>query len=703
MHCEQESLYHEIIIPKNLMMFRGLEERAEKVSYVLRIRGKWHVINLKQKRGLFVKNFPVYTHQNGKLGLDMPFIQDDCFYDGHLEGDSDSLVTVSTCSGLQGILNLHGTVFGIKPMYASNKFEHMVYSMSLHSGMSCSVRADEREELLTNKLQSSLEPSSVPMWSQPKYIEMFIVVDKKRFQMWNNNVTKTTQTVMDVHALVNRYMRELNVKVVLTGLEIWTEENLVQISLNLQETLQNFNQWRDWHLLRRVKHDVAHMITGQNTAKYQGHAFLSGICTDKYATSVESFSDEDIPYLAALMAHELGHNLGMKHDHATCKCKSQQHLCTMHEFITMDTGFSNCSFHYFYQLLQRHRGDCLFNKPQLQSSSGKSYCGNKIVDDGEECDCGSALDCQKDRCCLPSCHLKRGSDCAFGSCCKSCKFLKATTLCRPSVNECDLPEYCNGTSQWCHTDTYKQDGTPCQEQGYCYLGQCRSLENECVKIFGQGSRVAQENCYHYMNTQGDRFGNCGSESKGVFKVFRKCRARDVKCGRLLCENIQRLPHIGKRHTLIQFPLKDTWCWGTEHFEAISGADEGEVKDGTPCGPQKVCINRTCLDIAALHYDCNLERCHGRGVCNNFKNCHCAYGYAPPVCELEGYGGSLNSGPAPRISSGSQYSNVLKILIWLCPIFLLVLVSAIFLLVYLYRRSKIRVNAKNSSEQQDEQM
>ncbi|KAM9621915.1 disintegrin and metalloproteinase domain-containing protein 1a-like [Trichechus inunguis] len=705
MRCKQETLYHEIVIPRNLMMFRGLEEKAEKVSYVLLIRGKWHIINLKQKRGLFVRNFPVYTHQNGKLGLDVPFTQDDCYYDGYSEGDTDSLVTISTCSGLKGILSLHGTVFGIKPIYTSKKFEHMVYSISLKSSRSCAVSGEEQEELLTNSpFQSRIEPFLAPMsymWSHPKYVEMFIVVDNKRFQMWNSNVTKTMQMVMDVHALVNRYMRELNVKVVLTGLEIWTERNLVQISLNLQETLQNFNQWRNWHLLRRVKHDVAHMITGQNPGKYQGHAFLSGICTDKNATSVASFSHEDIPHLAALMAHELGHNLGMKHDHVACKCHGQN-LCTMHEFITVDMGFSNCSFHHFYQLLYKHGGDCLFNKPELQSSFGKSYCGNKIVDQGEECDCGSNLDCQKDHCCLPSCRLKKGSDCAFGSCCKNCKFLKATTLCRPSVDECDLPEYCNGTSKWCQADTYKQDGTPCKEQGYCYQGECKSLQNQCVKIFGKGTRVAQEKCYHYMNTKGDRFGNCGSESKGMFKIFHKCKAKDVKCGRLLCENIQKLPRIEKYHTLIQFPMQDSWCWGAEFFEAIDRADEGEVKDGTPCGPQKICINQTCLDTTVLHYDCNLEKCHGRGVCNNFKNCHCAYGYAPPTCEFEGYGGSLDSGPASHVPSDSQYGKMLKILIWVLPILSLFLIPTIFLLAYVHRRSKTSVNAKNSPEQQDEQ-
>lgn len=86
MHCEWEYLYYKIVMPRNLVMFRELREKTENVAHVLLIQGKWHIINLKQKKGLFVKN------------LDMPFIQGDWILRGY------SLVTINTCSGLKGIL-----------------------------------------------------------------------------------------------------------------------------------------------------------------------------------------------------------------------------------------------------------------------------------------------------------------------------------------------------------------------------------------------------------------------------------------------------------------------------------------------------------------------------------------------------------------------------------------------------------------------
>lgn len=96
MHCKWKSLYYKIVIPSNLMIFKGWEEKAEKVSYILLIQEKWPIINLKQKKGLFIKNFPVYTHQNGILGLTCLLFR----MTGCLEGDLHSLVTISTCSGL---------------------------------------------------------------------------------------------------------------------------------------------------------------------------------------------------------------------------------------------------------------------------------------------------------------------------------------------------------------------------------------------------------------------------------------------------------------------------------------------------------------------------------------------------------------------------------------------------------------------------
>lgn len=95
------------------------------------------------------------------------------------EGNLDSLLTISTCSGLKGILPLHVTVFHIDSIYTLKNFEH-IYSLSLKLVESWVISGDEQDELFTtSQFQRRIEPSSVPtscMWTFPKYVEIVYCV-----------------------------------------------------------------------------------------------------------------------------------------------------------------------------------------------------------------------------------------------------------------------------------------------------------------------------------------------------------------------------------------------------------------------------------------------------------------------------------------------------------------------------------------------
>lgn len=64
----------------------------------------------------------------------------------------------------------------------------------------------------------------------------------------------------------------------------------------------------------------------------------------------------------------------------------------------------------------------------------------------------------------------------------------AGTPCRPSVNPCDLPEYCGGTTPFCPSDFYMMDGLPCANNAaFCFEGRCQTFDYQCKQLFGSGT------------------------------------------------------------------------------------------------------------------------------------------------------------------------------------------------------------------------
>lgn len=55
------------------------------------------------------------------------------------------------------------------------------------------------------------------------------------------------------------------------------------------------------------------------------------------------------------------------------------------------------------------------------------------------------------------------------------------------MRQCDLPEFCTGTSPHCPTNLYQIDGTPCEGgQAYCYNGMCLTYQEQCRQLWGNG-------------------------------------------------------------------------------------------------------------------------------------------------------------------------------------------------------------------------
>ena len=99
------------------------------------------------------------------------------------------------------------------------------------------------------------------------------------------------------------------------------------------------------------------------------------------------------------MAHELGHNLGMRHDETIqgCYCPVPQEGggCIMSSSIgsKFPRMFSKCSQADLETFIKRPDVDCLANPPDVDRLVGGPVCGNLFVEPGEQCDCGSPQVC----------------------------------------------------------------------------------------------------------------------------------------------------------------------------------------------------------------------------------------------------------------------------------------------------------------------
>ncbi|KAL3316986.1 hypothetical protein Ciccas_004365 [Cichlidogyrus casuarinus] len=206
--------------------------------------------------------------------------------------------------------------------------------------------------------------------------------------------------------------------------------------------------------------------------------------------------------------HEIGHNFGAKHDddhkseHPECLPSVDDPKGNYIMFASATSGdkannnkFSVCSLDSIARLLDsvHNSGETCF------LASDGPFCGNRLLEKGEQCDCGfSEKECE-DQCCQPNdspnpCQLKdfvffRGKKqkvhCSptAGKCCRhDCTFRPEKELCIAG-SECHEPSYCTGGSFSCPPPEPFADGTPCQNHTrVCKAGQC--IGSICERIPG---------------------------------------------------------------------------------------------------------------------------------------------------------------------------------------------------------------------------
>ncbi|KAJ8347049.1 hypothetical protein SKAU_G00284500 [Synaphobranchus kaupii] len=323
----------------------------DEVMYAMTMSGRHVVIRLERNLALLSRRY-TETHYtpNGTRVTSTQQDLDHCYYNGRIVNDSESVVSVSTCNGLRGYLKTALQQYLIEPLSGNDTGDH---SLRLYQNPESTCGVTNTSWYSAN---STATTRGRPRASYRKMRNDFTAVRKRAFQMVN---------------FVNTVYQPLNTSVVLVGLEVWTDRDRIEVTASPGETLGRFTTWRKKVLLETIPHDNGQLITGVDfEGSIVGMAYVGQMTHSARVIAV-----------AATLAHEIGHNLGMNHDSGSCSCGGRV-PCIMSAVLGRQVPrlFSGCSSRDYGAFLSS-APPCIFDKPETQLASD-SLCGNGVVERG---------------------------------------------------------------------------------------------------------------------------------------------------------------------------------------------------------------------------------------------------------------------------------------------------------------------------------
>ncbi|XP_010622095.1 ADAM DEC1 [Fukomys damarensis] len=408
---------HEKGMENNQTEEQGKEETyISEVQYLIKLNGEKIILHLQKAKHVRVP-YCTETHHSHK-GEEITRSSQNmkhCYYEGHILNEKDSFASISTCDGLRGCFTRHGQRYLIEPLQSSEQSEHAVLMHSQEgSDMAnclCGVRRAGRKQGQSRMSRSlnRTEPQDFPR--EQKYIDLFLVLDNAFYKMYNGNLTVIRNFLSDVLNLLNVMYNTMDVHVALVGMEIWSDGDKIKVEPNIGKTYSTFLQWHRSTLGNKKIHDHAQLLSGIGFYHRRvGMANSNSLCSPASVAVIEGINKNNVA-LAAVMAHELGHVLGMPDIPYTTKCPSGS--CVMSQYLSskFPKDFSTICRSRFQKYILSQKPKCLLQAPTPKNIITKPVCGNQLLEVGEDCDCGSPKNCT-DHCCEAlTCKLKSGPDC----------------------------------------------------------------------------------------------------------------------------------------------------------------------------------------------------------------------------------------------------------------------------------------------------
>ncbi|KAF5299313.1 hypothetical protein FQA39_LY02486 [Lamprigera yunnana] len=584
------------------------------VHYTIPIAGEEHHVQLVPNNGLVAPGMVVEVH-DGKEIADRKIRRlrnAQCHYTGIVQGHDNSLVALSTCSGLTGYMRTKRGDFLIHPAEGHNEYSgkehpHVIYSHDMEHPIhesTCETGADLIHNLARRSVTSERDESK----NVTEYhIEAMVVIDKTMLDHHKEvDIESYVLTVFNMaHALYHDASLGTTINLAIVRLiRLEQEDNKLNlaVSKNAKRTLEYFEEWQ--HKMNPGDdnhpnhHDVAILLTrvdicgDENNCGLLGASVMGGICDAKHQAAL--CQDTGLR-LGFVIAHEIGHTLALPHDdgkHEGCNAILHNGLSTvMNPSVNLRTAeWSHCSAKFLKAFIEQGYGKCLLDPPIDHSFEMPDI--------------------------LPG--VMYGGD-------FQCKELLAPTafLCDVGL-ECDNL-ICYIEEKGCiETHKWAASGTNCGEKKWCFRGKCLEVGerpgaidggwsawsrwSRCSRTCGSGVKTRERHCTNPSPAQGGRY------CSGNHKHHKICNTQTCEIGSPSFRNVQcaefnewvypedNQVHQWKAYQMINENPCILFCANDKGDVA---ALRPRVEDGTKCvrGLRDVCIDGICREIPC---DLNLE-------------------------------------------------------------------------------------------------
>ncbi|XP_076304354.1 A disintegrin and metalloproteinase with thrombospondin motifs 20-like isoform X1 [Tachypleus tridentatus] len=640
----------------------SLEDWKQKVFYRWVAYNKTFLLQLQKDDNFIAPQFHHHTvellDENTTLWI-RPF-PERCYYNGYVEGDNRSRVSLSLCKGMFGLIHTSHGDYTIEPVSSSSEstnFDdisqktHRMIQLSLtHSSgksrkspmerchLKDSAKSKRKNKMKTENLNigdnfrrdfnNSFRMRSKRSVSFERNVEVLVVVDRQMADQYGGELRHYVLTLMSTVATIYKEPSLGNfVNIAVVKLVTLTEEEDREIvHSSASKTLRSFCRWQrinnhddDSH---PHHHDTAVLITRKDLCRVSKACDTLGLANPGMVCSRYSSCAivEDNGLSAAFtIAHELGHVLGIPHDD-DFKCRRHNNhgqtlkvMARMLDEKSYPWDWSHCSKRYITNFLDSGNGECLIDKPTENllihnSSIMKTYPG-QIYDMDYQCEL------------------------VFGSDSKICPYM-------PVCGKlwCTL----QGSNNYgCRTQHMPwADGTFCSPNKWCQRGECVKVNSgkqepvdgqwgkwqrygQCTRDCGGGIQKSVRECdsprpVHggkYCLGQRTRYRSCNTHSCPLGTPdprAEECSTFDGKTMNFhgLPSNVKWLPFYSENRSeacKLYCRIRGT----TAHFLL-----KDRVIDGTPCDQDTfhICVNGVCENAGCdriLGSNKTLDRC---GIC-----------------------------------------------------------------------------------------